>query len=243
MIRIIIGVLLFLIISIIGSCGLTKIDTGERGVVLSWGRYNYTMSEGLNFSTPIRDRVITMNIRDQNYECATEVSSADMQTIKIKTNLIYALDKEKVGDIYKAYKEDIQSIVVKPTLLEVINSTVAAYPIEVFVEKRAEISDKIREAFIAKTNNTGIVVKSLLITEHDFSDEYNKAIERKKIAQQEAQTAAYKLETSKKESEAQTIRQKSLNDLILKEKFIEKWDGKLPTYVTGDNNLMTMIKP
>lgn len=42
-------------------------------------------------------------------------------------------------------------------------SVIANYPIEEFVEKRAEISNKINAAFIAKTANSGIAVKSFLM--------------------------------------------------------------------------------
>ena len=211
----------------------TIIDTGERGVVLRLGRYAEMMEEGLNFKTPLIDRVIKLNIRDVNLTVDTEVSSGDMQTIKVKTSLIYALDSKSVGNIYQKYNLNYENILIKPLLLESINSVVANYPIESFVEKRAEISERIKDTFVAKAGHDGIVVKSLMITEHDFSDEFNRAIENKKIAEQGALKAKYDLERVTLEAKAQMEKQKSLNAMVLQEKAIDKWDGKLPQYFSG----------
>lgn len=211
----------------------TIIDTGERGVVLRLGRHAEMMEEGLNFKTPLIDRVIKLNIRDVNLTVDTEVSSGDMQTIKVKTSLIYALDNKSVGNIYQKYNLNYENILIKPLLLESINSVVANYPIESFVEKRTEISERIKDTFVAKAGHDGIVVKSLMITEHDFSDEFNRAIENKKIAEQGALKAKYDLERVTLEAKAQMEKQKSLNAMVLQEKAIDKWDGKLPQYFSG----------
>ena len=211
----------------------TIIETGEKGVVLRLGKYSETLSEGLNFKIPIVDKVVKLNIRDVNLSVEAEVSSGDMQTIKVQTSLIYALEPNSVGKIYQKYNVNYENILLKPLLLESINSVVANYPIESFVEKRAEISERIKETFVAKAGHDGIIVKSLMITEHDFSEEFNRAIEDKKIAEQGALKAKYDLERVTLEAKAQMEKQKSLNQMVLQEKAIDKWDGKLPQYYSG----------
>lgn len=216
------------------SSGATIIDTGERGVVLRLGKLvEQPLDEGFHIVVPVVDQVIKMSTRDIPSKIETEVSSADMQTIKVKMTLIYALNPNEVGTVYQKYRTNIDKILVQPTLLEITNSVIANYPIEQFVEKRSEISQKISTAFTEKTKNTGITVKSLLITEHDFSDEYNKAIEGKKVAEQRSLQAKYDLERVKLEAEAQRQKQQSLSPLVLQEKAIDKWDGKLPQYYSG----------
>lgn len=231
-----------LLLIAIASASFTIIDTGERGVVLRFGEYKYVMNEGINFKLPMADKVIKMSVRDTTHNGKIEVSSKDMQTILIENTLIYTLDPEKLGHVYKAYGTKYEETVIKPTLAEVTNSVVAAYPIETFVEKRAEISQRISDAFVMKTHGTGIVVKSLLITNHDFSDEYNKAIEAKKVAEQGALKAKYDLEKTRLDAEAQTLKQKSLNQMVLQEKAIDKWDGKLPQYYSGNGQLPFIMK-
>ena len=226
------GVALLLGLSFIGS-GVSVIDTGERGVVLRLGKYSGTMEEGLNFKVPMIDRVVKLTVRDTKYTAKLEVSSSDMQTIAVEESLVYALNTKDVGIIYQKYGTKYEDILIKPTLAEITNSVIAAYPIEQFVEKRSEISDKINQRFAEKVKDRGIVVKSLSLTNHDFSDEYNKAIEAKKVAEQGALKAKYDLERVTLEAEAQMKKQKSLNSMVLQEKAIDKWDGKMPQYFSG----------
>lgn len=211
------------------------IETGERGVVLRLGKFTKIMDEGLNFKIPFMEKVIPMNIRDEKLTLKLEVSSSDIQSIIITESLVYALNPEAVGKIYQTYGTKYSEILLRPMLSEITNSVIAAYPIEQFVEKRTEISNKIRSEFINRMKDTGIIVKSLNLTDHDFSDEYNKAIEAKKVAEQGALKAKYDLERVTLEAEAQMKKQKSLNELVLREKAIDKWDGKLPQYYSGDN--------
>lgn len=217
------------------------IETGERGVVLRLGEYKYTMNEGLNFKAPFIDSVYKMQIRDRSYNSDVEVSSKDMQTIKISSSLVYSLDSQKVGDIYRRYGNNIESTIIKPTVAEVINATIAQYPIEEFVSKRDEISKKIMGTTQTRLSDIGIDIKSFLITNHDFSDDYNKAIEQKKIAEQAAITAEYNKQKAQLDSEANKYRNEGLSKYVLMEKFLDKWDGHMPKVLTGSDGNMSMI--
>lgn len=222
------------------SC-FSIIETGERGVVLRLGEYKYTMNEGLNFKAPFIDSVYKMQIRDRNYNSDVEVSSKDMQTIKISSSLVYSLDSQKVGDIYRRYGNNIESTIIKPTVAEVINATIAQYPIEEFVSKRDEISKRIMGTIRTRLSDIGIDIKSFLITNHDFSDDYNKAIEQKKIAEQAAITAEYNKQKAQLDSEANKYRNEGLSKYVLMEKFLDKWDGHMPKVLTGNDGNMSMI--
>ncbi len=57
----------------------------------------------------------------------------------------------------------------------------------------------------------------------------------KKNAEAEAEA---KLIKSKAEAEANDVLNKSLTDKVLKEKYIEKWDGKLPSIVSDDSAIV-----
>ena len=223
--------ILALIVLVFAS--VTTINTGERGVVTRLGKLSGVQSEGLNFKIPFVDSVTKMSIREQNFPLKMEVSSKDMQTIAVEVSLIYSVDPALVGHLYQRFGEGYQDIVVRPTLAEVTNAIVAEYPIETFVERRAEISQRINEAFVEKVNGSGLKVQSLLITNHDFSDEFNHSIEAKKVAEQQALKAKYDLDRVKLEAQAQNEKNKSLTPTVLQELFIEKWDGKLPNYWGG----------
>jgi len=95
-------------------------------------------------------------------------------------------------------------------------------------------------------------VSNVSIVNHDFSDEYEKAIEAKKVAEQKVETtkaevakaqveaenrvklAEYALKEKELIAKANEIESNSLSPQLLRKMTIEKWDGKLPQ-VQGSN--------
>ncbi len=240
--KLVVGVVIAIIALFLFFNSFYTINTGERGVVLRLGKLTNVVGEGLHVKVPFMDEIFKISIRDSNLTIKTEVSSSDIQTIAVEVGLVYALNPTQVGSIYQTYGTKIEETLVRPTLAEKINAIIAEYPIEAFVEKRAEISNRILTAFASQVEGNGISVKTLLITNHDFSDEFNKAIEDKKIAEQGALTAKFTLEKMKLEAEAQMIKQASLSPLVIQEMAINKWDGKLPTYMAGDKLPFITVK-
>lgn len=218
------------------------VETGERCVVLRFGRLTGIAGEGLNMKLPFVDKVTYLSIRDNNLTVKAEVSSSDIQTIEVEVGLVYSLDPMQVDKIYQTYSDRIENTLIRPTLSEKINAVIAEYPIEAFVEKRAEISNRINSSFATQVAGSGIMVKSLLIVNHDFSNDFNKAIEDKKVAEQRALTARFDLERMKLEAEAQTVKQASLSPMVLQEMAINKWDGKMPQYFSGSQLPFITIK-
>ena len=87
----------------------------------------------------------------------------------------------------------------------------------------------------------GIEVVKVSIVNHDFSDEFEKAIEAKKVAEQNARAQEVKnqqnlknaennLKVKELEAKANSVLTESLTDNVLRKMYIEKWDGKLPQY-------------
>lgn len=218
------------------------VETGEVGVVKYFGKVSDITDEGLNFKVPFISSVDKISIRDNKLKVDIEVSSRDMQTIRVQSQLIYSIPASSVRRIYATYKTDIESILLLPTLQEKIQSTIAQYPIDQFIEKRPIISSEIAKSVREQVQNSGAIIESFLLVNHDFSEEYDKSIEQKKIAEQNAQRAAYELEQKRLEAEAQILKQTSLTPLVLQEMAIQKWDGKLPHYWGGQGNLPFIMK-
>ena len=238
----IISGLVALVLIIFFASSFYTVETGERAIVLRFGKMHTVADEGLNFKMPFTDEIRRLSIRDNNMTLKTEVSSSDIQTIVVEVALVYALDPTVLGRVYQTYGQNIENTLIRPTISEKINAVIAEYPIETFVEKRAEISSRINTTFANQVAGSGIMVKSLLIINHDFSDEFNKAIEDKKVAEQGALTAKFTLERMKLEAEAQMIKQASLSAMVLQEMAINKWDGKMPQYFSGSQLPFITIK-
>ena len=146
-----------------------------------------------------------------------------------------------------------EDIIIIPSVLESTKSAMAQYTAEEFITKRTEVSNKIQETLIAKIEKRGFKVTDFNITNIEFSDEYNKAIEKKAVKQQEVFTAQAELEKQKIQNEKEisiaekdakvmelqntqiTDKTLQLKQLEIKEKMIEKWNGQFPSTILNDN--------
>ena len=140
-----------------------------------------------------------------------------------------------------------ESVVLEPAIEESIKAVTSKYTAEELITNRSEVSTKCMEELSKKVNKYGIDVSDFNITNFNFSEEFNKAIEEKQVAEQKVLTAKQELEREKIEAEkkvvkaeaekqANELKGQSLTDNIIKEKFIEKWNGELPK-VSSSNNM------
>ena len=160
----------------------------------------------------------------------------------------YRIDGEKAVELYKTVGNNYTSIVLEPAIEESIKAITSRYTAEELITNRSEVSTKSMEELSKKVEKYGIKISDFNIINFKFSEEFEKAIEEKQVAEQKVLTAKQELEREKIEAEqkivaaeaekkANELKQKSLTDNIIKEKFIEKWDGVLPK-VTSDNNIL-----
>lgn len=237
----------------IPSC-FEVIKTGEVGIKIRFGKITDTyLQEGINFKLPF-EQIEAVNIKVQKYENDNllETSTKDMQIVNsIKVAVNYQIDAERAVDLYRQVGNGYTSTVLEPAIQESIKSAISKYTAEELITKRSEVSTGIQQELMNRVEQYGIKILSISIKNFDFSEEYNASIERKAVAEQDALTAKQKLETTKVEAEkkrieaqaeadANRIKENSLTDKILKQQFIEKWNGELPK-VSGSDNLMIDI--
>ena len=164
---------------------------------------------------------------------------------------------------------DTKDLITQSLVSSAIKSAMVELPAsEVTVRSKIEplVKEELAESVDEKYGSDTISVLKVVIDQMDFEESYNNAISDKSIAMQrqaqqeiENNTAIAKAETDKKvaianaEAEAEATRiaaeaeaaankliAESLTDEILKSKFYEKWDGKLPS-VMGDNAVISNI--
>ena len=145
-----------------------------------------------------------------------------------------------------------------------MKTTIAKYTAEELITKRAEVADTLQKTLTNKLETKGIFVETISIVNLDFSAAYNNAIEQKQVAEQEAKKAEQelvkaKVEAEKKvveaqadadskiikakaEAEAARIQKNELTKELIQLKWIEKWDGKLPTTSLGDDSSLILNK-
>ena len=155
-----------------------------------------------------------------------------------------------------------------PTTQRVLELVTTQYNIiDILGEKRSEVYAKLDLALVEEFAKYGVEFVSISIVDMDAGEALEKAISDEAVAKKAVETAEQNLkkseidakqksvqaqaeqdaakikaETMKIEAQAQKEANEllnfSLSDLILQQQWVEKWDGKLPTYYGGDSNMM-----
>lgn len=180
-----------------------------------------------------------------------------------KVSVTYNISPEKSSWIYTNVT-DVDNLLNVELIASAIKSSMVELSVnEVTVRETIEAltKEKLTESLNEKYGEDVITVSKVVIVTMDFEDAYNEAIRQKSIAQQtnekqaiENDTAIKKAQAEKEvsiaaaEAAAESKRiaaeaeananekiSESLNENILRSKYYEKWDGKLPT-VVGEGN-------
>lgn len=234
----------FKILGVVGAVGIvvamlfsfwTVVDVGERGVVVGFGKVKETLSEGFHFVNPLY-HVYTFNIRNNKYETTASSASADIQQAQVTVAVNYNVDESKVAEIYSTYGEDYINKIFTQNVQEAVKSSSAKYTASELITKREQVKSDIKNLLIGKVSDV-IIVTDVSITNVDFSDSFDQAVEAKVKAEQEALQAKATLEKSKLESEAIRIQAEAIKNSggeeYVRLKAIEKWNGVLPTTIAG----------
>ena len=160
----------------------------------------------------------------------------------------YRVNKSSSAEIYKNVGTDFTNVIVNPAIQECVKSIAAKYTAEQLITNRAVVSTEMEEAISQKINPYGLSIEVFNIVNFDFSEEFNKAIEAKQTAQQEALKAEQDLERikveaeqtvekAKAEAEAYKLKNEQITEKVIMMEFIDKWNGELPK-VSSDSGTM-----
>ena len=241
------GLGILLLVGITGSLlSVYTVNTGEVYLISRFGKIVREEKEGLRFINPFIEDKYKFEIRDVTYNNKFEVSTKDLQSVTTQVAVQYRIiDPIK---IYKNFGTNYKDRLIVPRVAEIVQSISSDYTIEQLVSDRTLLSQDMYKALKEDLGKFGIMVVNVSIVDHDFSDEFDKAVESKKSAEQLAQkqevennqkikTAEANLKVKELEAKANSILTESLSDKLLRKQAIEKWDGELPK-VSGTDKLM-----
>ena len=241
--RLIIG---FIVLTIISS-SFGTIGAGERGILLQFGAVkDKVFGEGLYFKIPFVQSVVKIDVKIQKDEVPASASSKDLQVVTSKIALNYHLDPDSVNKIWQEIGKNYNSRIIAPSIQEAVKSITAKFTAEELITRREEVKNQIKENLAVRLLVHNIIVDEFNIIDFFFSPAFNEAIEAKVTAQQLKLKAERDLERIKIEKEqiitaaegkarAILIEAQALkaNVKVVELRWIEKWDGKTPTYWGG----------
>ncbi|RTZ61533.1 MAG: prohibitin family protein [Gammaproteobacteria bacterium] len=264
------AIIAFLIFSAMSAWVI--VDSGHVGVIRTLGAVQpVSLQEGFHWKKPWLDDIVQLDIRLSRATAQAAAASRDLQTVQTQVTLQFSLNGDLAPRTFQRLgkRDAVANTVIGPAIQESVKSITAKYTAEELVTQRAEVKFKIQEAiqkFVEDTLkqkqlNGAINIANVAITDFDFSPEFNKAIELKVRAEQEALQAknekdrrvtqaeaaaaerrlaaeaeAYQIEAASK-ARADAIRREADalkdNPELIQLRIAEKWDGVLPRFSGG----------
>tara|TARA_Y100001935_G_scaffold255658_1_gene270636 strand:- start:21327 stop:22223 length:897 start_codon:yes stop_codon:yes gene_type:complete len=270
----VITIAFFAVIFAIAQSAFVIVDAGHVGVVKRLGAVQpIAFEEGFHFKLPILDDVVKLDVRLRKVFNESISASKDLQTVRTEVTVQYSLNGgvspisyQKIG-----IRQVIESTLIEPAIQESVKSVTALYTAEQLITNREEVKLKIQEEveqFIDTTLSrkgapNALSIANVAITDFAFSSEFNRAIELKVKAEQEALQAknektrrvtqaeaaaaekklaaeaeAYQISVESK-ARANAIKREANalkgNPALIQLRMAEKWNGELPKFNSGNS--------
>jgi prohibitin 2 len=246
-----IGVAVLLFIGLIlMSATSYVIEPGNRGLKVTLGKTDdQFLPEGFGLKAPFVTSIVTVNIRQRTKPVEADCFSSDLQQVKIDLRVLYRIPETSVVQIYRQFSGDPFDSLIAPRVQEAIKEVTALLTAEQIVKGREDIKKKTLAAAAHKIG-TMLVVEDIVVRDINLSNELEKAIEAKMVAEQQANQARFtqvqtqvEAETAvisaKGEAEAIRVRGEALrmSPAFLRWKIVERWNGRSPMVVpSGPDN-------
>lgn len=224
------------------------VGVGERGVKITLGQVSpQSYTEGIHIITPFISHMKTMTVKTQKMNPATTVFTKDIQQARLTYVVNYNLQPENVHRMYREVGEDYRNKILEPITEGTIKNVIGTWNAQDLIANRTKATNDILQQLKEQLADNYITVTDFQITDIDYSDAFEKAIEEKVTAEQEAlkaknvtvkiqEEARQKILTAEAEAKAIQLKAQALanNRQLVELEYAKKWDGKLPQYMMGN---------
>ena len=181
--KILAGVVTFIIIIIVMSESVVIVQAGHRGVVLYVGAVeNRVLGEGLHFIVPFAEQVIQLEVRTLKFQADASAASNDLQEVATTIALNYHINPSDANVIYQQLGADYSDRIIAPTIQESVKASVAKFNAEELITKRETAKGVIAHAIRNTLSARDINVENVFITDFKFSEAFASQIEQKVVA-------------------------------------------------------------
>ena len=267
-------VLILFIVMMINA--VEVIPSGYTGVVTTFGQIQETpMPNGFNWKIPFVQEVRQVNNKQQDIYIDGQIwSEAQDQTVVYMQGITvtYQISPEKSAWIFANvtdYTRNLVSNTLVSSAMKMATKTLATENVtnRSIIEPAAK--ESLQDALDEKYGADTVRVIKVVISDMDFEEKYNQAIEARQLAKMEQERQAIENATNlaKAEAEAEASRvaaqgkadaeiilaqgkadankilSESITALTQMQDVIENWDGKLPSTLLadGENSIFKMF--
>ena len=244
------GVIAFVTLSVIFG-GFYTNKEGEKSLLTTFGKASESIKgAGLHFKIPFLQKVKRFDVKTIRADYKTVTYTKDIQSAEIVVSYSYNLIGEDIVDTYKKYGNEWQERILYPNLEQAVKAEVGTWNADQMVANRDKVASSILFSLQERmrVNEYPVAITNFQMINIDYSDQFERAIEKKVVAEQEAleeanrtkqvaQKAEQQVVSAKAEAESMRIRANALaqNPKLVSYEAVQKWNGVLPTVMTGDS--------
>ena len=196
------------VVAVMAEQSLYDVDGGERAVIYDRARGILPSVEepGLRFKFPLLQYPVIYDIRDRPRTVNTQTGTKDLQTVNISLRVLYHPEETKLPDLHNDMGEDYDDRIMQSIVPEILKAIVAKYDAEELITQRDLVSKDISDTLTQRAETFSMIVSDVAITHLNFMREFERAIEHKQIAQQEAERSKFVVAMAEQEKQAAIIR-------------------------------------
>ena len=205
--------LVFALLLMMGACSVTKVDTGNVGVLTMFGRVTGdVLSEGVHLINPLKSSN-ELSVRTQEKKETASVPSSEGLMMTLEASLLFHLDRDRAADVYQRLGNDYVSKIVEPTLRSAIREATSSHGANaLYTGEREQVAREIETNLSSQLAARGIAVEKVLLRDIQLPESLKRSIELKQAAEQESLAMQFKLQKEKQEADRKRIEAQGIKD-------------------------------
>lgn len=241
-------VTLLLIVFIVICNPIAIVGVGERGVKVTLGQVSpKSYTEGVHLVTPFISKIKNMDVKTQKTYIETDLYTKDIQQAKISYVINYNLQPQNAHKMFREVGTGYVDNILMPVVEGTIKDVIGKWNAQDLVANRESATIDILKKLQTQLEPRYINVTGFQITDINYSGGFERAIESKVTAEQEAlkaknrtvqiqEEAKQKIISAEAEAKSMAIRANALtqNKALVEYEAVQKWDGHLPQYMMGN---------
>ncbi|KAJ0981292.1 hypothetical protein J5N97_009547 [Dioscorea zingiberensis] len=190
------------------NSSLYTVDGGQRAVLFDRfrGVLDQTVGEGTHFLVPWLQKPYIFDIRTRPHTFTSNSGTKDLQMVNLTLRLLSRPDVQFLPTIFKSLGTEYDEKVLPSIGNEVLKAVVAQFNADQLLTERPHVSALVRDALIRRARDFNIVLDDVAITHLSYGAEFSSAVEKKQVAQQEAERSKFLVARAEQERRAAVIR-------------------------------------
>jgi len=174
--------IIILVVLVLLSMGIKRVNQYERGLVERWNAYEKTVAPGLRYILPVAQRIFRVNMREQVIDVPPqEIITEDNVVVTIDAVVYYQII-DPVKALYEI--EDFELAIVK-LAQTTLRNIVGEMSLDTCLTSREKINTELRKVLDEATDKWGTKVNRIEVQRIDPPADIQTAMHKQKTAEQE----------------------------------------------------------